>query len=235
MRLMADLHTHTSDDPWDNVSYSAEELIAAAAAQGIQALAITCHGVLAHNHYLQEFARRRGILLIPGIESFVEGRHVLILNPDPEQVRVQSFDELRRLGPRHAAIIAPHPYFPVGMSLMNKLQEHVDLFHAIEYHSFYTRTINFNRKAERAAKEFNLPLVGTSDNHTFPYEPTTFTWIESQEATVPAVIDAICRGAVTVESRPCSYRHIAQTLAFTVRQTAINIREGKPLPGVAAA
>lgn len=234
MQLMADLHTHTSDDPWDNVPYSAEELIAAAAATGIQALAITCHGLVAHNTYLEEYARRRGLLLIPGIESFIEGRHVLILNPDAELARAQTFEELRSLGPRDAAIIAPHPYFPVGMSLMGKLEEHVDLFHAIEYHSFYTRAVNFNRKALRAAKRFNLPLVGTTDNHTFPYLPSTFTRIES-EPTVPAVIDAVRRGAVSVESRPCSYRHIAQTLAFSVRQSSINIRERKQLPGVAPA
>lgn len=234
MRLMADLHTHTSDDPWDNVPYSAEELIDAAAATGVQALAITCHGLVAHNASLDEYARRSGILLIPGIESFIEGRHVLILNPDAEQARAQTFEELRRLGPRDAVVIAPHPFYPVGMSLMRKLEEHIDLFHAIEYHSFYTRSINFNRKAVRAAKRYKLPLLGTTDNHTFPYTPSTFTWIES-EPTVPAIIDAIRRGAVSVESRPCSYRHIAQTLAFTVRQTAINIREGKQMPGVVPA
>ena len=231
MRLMADLHTHTSDDPWDNVPYTAEALIDAAAAAGIQVLAITCHGLVAHNPYLEEYARRRRVLLIPGIESFIEGRHVLILNPDPEQARAQTFEQLRQLGPRDAAIIAPHPYYPVGMSLMGKLEEHIDLFHAIEYHSFYTRAINFNRRAVRASKRYNRPLVGTTDNHTFPYTPSTFTWIES-EPEVAAVIDAVRRGAVSVESRPCSYRHIAQTLAFTVRQTAINIREGKQLPGV---
>ncbi|MEX2016664.1 MAG: PHP domain-containing protein [Candidatus Hydrogenedentales bacterium] len=230
---MADLHTHTSDDPWDNVPYSAEELIDAAAARGVQVLAITCHGVVAHTPYFSEYAHRRGMLLIPGIELFVEGRHVLVLNPDSEQACATTFAELRRLGPREAAIIAPHPYFPVGMSLMGKLEEHIDLFHAVEYHSFYTRMVNFNRKAVRAAKQFGLPLVGTTDNHTFPYVPSTYTWIDA-EPTITAVIDAVRGGAVTVASKPRPVGLIVQTLAFTVRQTAINIRERKQVPGAVA-
>lgn len=216
-RLKADFHLHTCDDALDDIPHSAEMLIDDAAAKGFDVLAITCHEVLAYDDYLAQYAGQQGIVLIPGIEATIEGRHVLILNPDREQAAVRTFDELRKLGKRDAVVIAPHPYFPAGASLLKKFRENIDVFDAVEYSCFYLPLLNLNVPAVRVAREFNLPLVGTSDTHMLPLVDSTFTWVDAEPRT-DAILDAIRQGRVEVETRPRPLREIMRTLDFTVWQ-----------------
>jgi len=223
-RLKADLHLHTSDDPCDQIDYSAEMLIDAVAENGLDVMAITCHTTVIFNEYLADYARQRGVLLIPAAELNIEEKHVLLLNPDADQARATTFAELRRLGKRDAAIIAPHAYFPIGSALGRKLAENIDLFDAIEYHSFYNRIINCNRKAKRTARKHGLPMVGSTDTHTLPYDPSTYTWIEA-EPTVPSIINAIRSGRIGVETRPRSFSQILDVLRFSFSQ---ELRDRRP-------
>lgn len=199
--LKADLHAHTADDPNDAIEYSTEALIDTAAKLRYDVLAVTCHNALVFTDALREYARRRDVLLVPGIEKTVEGKHVLVLNPDAEQVAATTFGELRCLGRRDAAFIAPHPFYPTRHSLRSKLLGHIDLFDAIEYCSLYAYGCNLNRRAVRVARGFGLPMVGTSDAHGFPYRDTTFTWVRA-EPSVGGVIQAIRDGRVQPETRP---------------------------------
>lgn len=199
--LKADLHTHAADDPFDSLAHSAEMLIDAVAAAGMDVLAITCHDLNVYQDRLAAYARRRGVLLIPGIEKFISTKHVLILNPHPEHLEASTFEALRAIGRKGAAFIAPHPYYPAPSSLMRDLTRHIDLFDAIEWSSLYMRGLNPNRWAARTARRYGLPLLGTSDTHGLPYLDTTHTIIEA-EPTVQGIIDAIRAGRVTLESRP---------------------------------
>lgn len=214
-RLKADFHTHTSDDDRDQIHHSAEMLIDEAAEKQLDVLAITNHCSVAHSPYLAEYAHRRGILLIPGIEALIEGRHLLILNPDAEQARASTFDELRRMGRRDAVFIAPHPYFPTDRSLKEKLIENIDLFDAAEYHTFYVRGLNFNRKLVRVAREHRLPLVGNSDTHVIPYEDSTYTLVEA-EPRLQAVLQAIREGRVEVLTRPRPFVHLLKMIRHSL-------------------
>jgi predicted metal-dependent phosphoesterase TrpH len=228
--LKADFHSHSADDPRDEIAYSAESLIEQAANAGIQILAITCHERLVYDPYLAEYARRRGLLLIPGIESHINGRHLLILNPDPEQASARTFDELRALGPRNAALIAPHPFFPGGCSLMDALVPNIDLFHAIEFSSFYFLGINFNRKAVDVARKHRLPLVGNSDTHVLPYCDSTCTWIQAKPE-VDDVIAAIREGRVRLETRPRPMSAVADMFRFSLAQAWRDRRKQKHAQG----
>ena len=81
--LKTELHTHTLDDPKDGrriVCHSAQQLIDKAEEQGFQVLSITNHNQLLFTSSLEEYARERGILLIPGVEATLEGKHVLLYN-----------------------------------------------------------------------------------------------------------------------------------------------------------
>jgi len=202
-RLRADLHTHTAEDPRDRINYSAEMLIEAAGQLNIDALAITCHEAVVHWARLAEFAERRGVLLVPGVELSLEGKHVVVLNPDAEQASARTFGELRAMGCRNAAIIAPHPFYPTFHSLGRELVRNIDLFDGIECSSLYCRGADFNRRARRVAREFGIPLVGSSDTHGLPYCGSTFTWIEA-EPNVAGVIEALREGRVSVDTRPLS-------------------------------
>jgi hypothetical protein len=158
------------------------------------------------------------VLLIPAIEVSIENRHVVLLNPDARQAAVSTFGELRRLGRRDGAILAPHPFYPASASLRGKLIEHIDLFDAIEYCSVYRRGLNMNRKAVAAARNYRLPLIGTSDAHGLPYTGYTFSWVEAEEVSVAGVIQAIRARRVSVESRPQPWSEVSKVISFCARE-----------------
>lgn len=227
-RLKADFHTHTCDDPVDLISHSAEMLIDAVAAKNFSVLAITCHERLVFNDYLSDYATERGVVLVPGIEACLNGRHVLVLNPDARQANANTFAGLRALGKRDAAVIAPHPYYPAASSVLGELERNIDLFDAIEHCCFYlpgsrrVPGLDPNWLARRIARKHGLPMVGTSDTHMLPYVDSTFTWIEA-ERSVASVIEAIREGRVSVETRPRPIKEIAKTLAFSVKMARRSI------------
>ena len=81
--LKTELHTHTVDDPQDGkrvVCHSARQLIDKAEQQGFQVLSITNHDQLLFSSSLEEYARKRDVLLIPGVEATLRGKHVLLYN-----------------------------------------------------------------------------------------------------------------------------------------------------------
>jgi hypothetical protein len=91
--LKADFHIHTAEDPLDRVPYTAQELILKAADDGFEVLAITNHHCRTFDQKLFSFARDLGILLIPGMETTIQERHVLVLNP-PANVTFSDFSSL---------------------------------------------------------------------------------------------------------------------------------------------
>lgn len=216
-RLKCDLHVHAAGDIRDRLDYSEEMLVDAVAKAGIHVLAIACHDEDVVCPLIVRYAERRGVLLIPAIERMIEGKHVILLNPDSEQTKVRTFAELRALGRREAAVLAPHPYYPISSSLRSDLERNIDLFDAIEYCSLYFRGLNFNGRAAKVAARYGLPLVGTSDTHALPYCDSTFTWIDAEPA-VPAVIEALRNGRVQLETRPRPIGHAARMFRFAAKQ-----------------
>ncbi len=204
IRIKADLHLHTGDDPLDYIAYSNKELIDHAATLGFGALAITNHNFMSHRRELAHYAADRGIVLIPGVEATIENRHVLLYNFDYWQAPPRSFDDLYRLRRDNPEmlVIAPHPFFPSQFCLQNKLFEHLELFDGIEYHHLYLRKMNFNRRAEGLASRSGRTLVGTSDSHFLWQMGTTYSYIDAKEKSLSAIIEAIRRGSVLVASRP---------------------------------
>lgn len=207
-KLKAELHSHTLGDPHDPIQYTPECLIDLAASKGYDVLAITCHDRMLWSEALANYAGRQGILLIPGVEATVQGRHVLLYNQEFDPQRFDTFDGLRRNKSPRALAMAAHPYFPAPHALLGQLRRHIDLFDAIEYCHFYTGWINFNRQAVRVAKEHGLPLVGTSDVHHLWQLGKTWSLIEA-EKNVDSVLDAIRRGAVEVVTRPLAWSDVA--------------------------
>ena len=200
MELRADLHLHTREGE-RFIAYDARELVDRAAHSGFQVLSITNHNTVTFSAHLQGYAQERGILLIPGIEATIEGKHVLLYNIDVSPERIRTFADLRRLRRPEWLVVAPHPFFPGSICLRERLLEEIDLFDAIELSHFYTTRIDFNRAAVRLAREIGLPLLGTSDSHVIRQFGTTYSLIEASP-TLASVLGAIRKGQVRVESRP---------------------------------
>jgi predicted metal-dependent phosphoesterase TrpH len=203
--LKVDLHTHTSDDPVDDVPYSTYELIDRAAQLGYHALAITLHERQLGLQPFVDYAAARGITLIPGIERTIEGRHVLLLNFTPATEWVNTFADLRELKTREprGLVIAPHPYFPIGVALRGMMDRHADLFDVVECNAMFTRVLDFNRKARRWARAHGKPMVGNGDVHRLRQLGSTYSVVDARPE-AGAICEAIRNGRVEVHAEPLS-------------------------------
>jgi predicted metal-dependent phosphoesterase TrpH len=200
--LKADFHIHTREDPHDFIRHTAVELLEEAARQGFDVIAITCHNKRLWNDELRRRAADLGLLLIPGVEAAIEGKHTLLLDMPYSRLRVRTFEHVRRLKRDGGLVIAPHPFFPAPKCLQGKLRENLDLFDAIEFSHFYTARMDFNRKAVAYARRMGLPLLGTSDCHRLWQLGTTYSLLEAEERSIPAVFEAIRAGRVRVVTAP---------------------------------
>ena len=209
--LKADFHIHTHEDPCDSwlVKYPAKDLIRVAAKQNFQVLSITNHRRVLYDHLLKSYAKKKGILLIPGVESRIEGKDVLLIDvSNYELARVKKLDDLEKIKDS-CLIIAPHPYFWLGHCLKNRLVEHIDDFHAIEFSHFYTkaflspffRFLAGNSKAMEIAKKYRKPLVGTSDAHKLYEFGLTHTLVNSEKKK-DDVIEAVKRNRIKLADNP---------------------------------
>jgi predicted metal-dependent phosphoesterase TrpH len=226
--LKADLHLHTREgDAF--IAYGARELIDRAAQEGFDVLSITNHDTLTFDRELAGYARERGILLIPGVEATVEGKHVLLYNLDVPPHWIRSFADLRRYRQPDWLVVAPHPFYLGSICLGRRLRREIDLFDAVEFSHFYTRRIDFNRAAVRFARDAGRPLVGSSDAHLGRQFGTTYSLIEAQR-TVGSVLAAIRAGHVRVVTRPLTVR---EWVAITTRLGLVALREsaGRALAG----
>jgi hypothetical protein len=218
--LKADLHLHTREGE-AFIAYGARELIDRAAEAGFEVLSITNHDTLTFDRALADYARERGVLLIPGVEATVEGKHVLIYNPDIPPERIRTFADLRRYRRPDWLVVAPHPFYPASSCLGRRLRQEIDLFDAVEFSHFYTRGIDFNHSAVRLARDAGRPLVGTSDAHLPGQLGTTYSLIEAPPS-VAAVLSAIRAGHVRVVTRPLTVR---EWMTITIRLGLVTARE----------
>lgn len=202
MLLKADFHIHTREDPHDFIRYTAVELLQEAARQGFDVLALTCHNKRIHTEELRRRAEDLGILLIPGVEAAIEGKHTLLLDMPYSRLRVRRFSHVRALKRDGGLVIAPHPFFPAPKCLNGKLRENLDVFDAIEFSHFYTRRMDFNRRAVEYARRMDMPLVGTSDCHRIWQLGTTYTLLEAETRTIEGVFAAIRANRVRVVTAP---------------------------------
>ena len=214
--LKADFHLHTADDPIDSIPHSAYELIDKASALGFHALAVTLHDAQYDVAGVRDYARDRGIVLVPGVERTLHGKHVLLLNFPQEAEQIASFDALADLRRRHpeGLVVAPHPFFPHRSCLRGLLDRHEPLFDAVEVNAFYLRSIDFNRRAVRWARAHERPLVGNSDSHRLSMLGTTYSLVDAEAGSdATAICDAVRGGRVSVRTRPLAALEAAAYLA----------------------
>ncbi len=202
--LKVELHAHTSDDPEDRIPHTTTDLIDRAAALGFDAIAVTLHDRQLGLEPFLPYAASRGIVLIPGIERTIQGKHVLLLNFSPAAEDVETFDDLAALRQREQGlVIAPHPFFPSRSCLHGLLDRHAHLFDAVEYNAMFTRRLNFNEAGERWARAHGKPMVGNGDVHLLRQLGTTYSLVDADRSAA-SICDAIACGRVRVVAQPHS-------------------------------
>jgi len=210
MILKANLHLHTADgkkERREHIRYNIYEAIDCAQELGFKVLAITCHQKAAFKKEMDLYAQKQGILLIPGIEAKIERRHTVILNCLEDVEKIKTFNELRYYKKEHPEIfiLAPHPFFPLGHSLKNKLEKNIDIFDAIEHSWYWAKKINYNKRAKEIAQKYNKPYMGTSDTHFLNYLNTTFCLIESEDITIENILKSLKNKNFENKSLPLTF------------------------------
>lgn len=203
MRLKADLHIHTNEDPIDKaIEYNSYQLIDTAKDKGYKVIAITNHNVLTYNDELGDYAREKDIVLIPAMEKTIEDCHIVFLNADFKEVlKLQKIKDIKYIKDEKSLVIAPHPFFPLGKSLNANFEKNIEVFDAIEYTSYYFWFINYNKKIGEIAQRYNLPVVGSSDGHFMFQLDSTYTLIDAEPA-VDSVISAVKNHRVEIVTKP---------------------------------
>jgi predicted metal-dependent phosphoesterase TrpH len=217
--LKVEFHSHTSDDPQDSIAHTAKDLIDRAAGLGYDALAITLHDRQLDIRHLIPYAAERQVVLIPGVERTVEGRHVLMLNFAEGTDEVRTFEDVRRLKQRvPGLVIAPHPFFPHSSCLRGEMDRNADLFDAVECNAMFTVLANFNRQAQRWAARHGKPMVGNCDVHRLRQLGSTYSLVDA-EPNADAICAAVAAGRVEVVARPLSTWEAASIMAdLTLRK-----------------
>jgi predicted metal-dependent phosphoesterase TrpH len=203
-KLKVDLHTHTAEDPLENIRYDSFQLIDRASQERFDVLAITNHKLVTYNQELAEYAEKKNILLIPGIEATFSDKEVLILNPgfkkNPSKRPLEDLGEIKN---EHNLIIAPHPFFPNKKSLKSDLFSYLSFFDALEFSHFYNRYIDFNKPAVKTANQYNKPLLGMSDCHNIWQFGKTYTLVEAEKEMF-SIFQAIRKGKIEIHTKPVS-------------------------------
>jgi len=203
--LKTDFHTHTAEDPEEPIRHTSCQLIDRAHLLGYDALSVTNHNGICFNSYLRDYAAERGIILIPGAEITVHGKHVLIVNAQEKFLSARTFADIKNLKNRSNLVVAPHPFFPGLASLLWHVRKNIDLFDALEYSWFFNDNINFNTFAVNVALRYNMPLVCSSDCHHLPNFGSAYSLVEAEKDT-DAIIDAVKRGRVQIAATPLNLR-----------------------------
>lgn len=215
--LKADFHMHSLEDPYDILDHDAFDLVDHAVRRGYQVLALTLHKQLLFPRELQIYAAERGILMISGVELYLDRREVLLLGATEEEIRtLKTLEDLRALKKRRGdalLTIVPHPFYGMGQCLGPVLGKYAEMIDAIEICHFYTAKWNPNRKAEEAARKLAKPLIACSDTHQLKWMGHHYCLLDA-EPTRESVFAAIRAGKIQNVTRPLTGKEMTDKLIW---------------------
>ncbi|MDE2519156.1 MAG: CehA/McbA family metallohydrolase [Methanocorpusculum sp.] len=215
--LKCDLHVHTNASR-DGES-PVEAVLAAAAAAGLDAVAITDHDTT-EGSICALAAQHPGVLVIPGIEVSTKQGHLLVLGTTqvlaPKQDVLDTIAEAKALG---AVTIVPHPFHRWRHGVGLRCREALLAADAVE--TLNSRYIigTANQKAAKMAKKYRRPATAGSDAHNCKFVGFGVTEIEAEERSVAAILDAIRAGRVSCTCKKTPLRtYTRQSWDNTVRK-----------------
>ena len=204
--LKAEFHIHINEDPQDYwIRYDIFKLIDDAIIKKYDILAITCHNYYYYNKKAYDYANKRGILLLFGIEKTVSKAHVLIINANKQSENINNLNDLikYKANNKDCLIIAPHPFY-FFHSIGFKIIKNIDLFDAWEYSYFNTKFFNIpNKLVMYLSKKYCKPVLGNSDVHNIKFLGKTYSIIDAKK-NIKSIFKAIKENKIKIVSKPLS-------------------------------
>ncbi|MFW6002810.1 MAG: PHP domain-containing protein [Halanaeroarchaeum sp.] len=204
--LTVELHSHSalSYDGRDPV----EMLLEQAAAVGLDALVVTDHDEFAASQEAADLAPEYGLLGITGMEVTSAAGHVLAIGIDDQVPSELPFEEtVDAIHDRGGIAIVPHPFQKSRSGVApNVSTEALRSADAIEVYNSRLLTGRSNRRAERFARKYGLPMTAGSDAHIAEMVGQAVTLVDAPETTVESVLEAIRTGQTTVEGKRTPWR-----------------------------
>lgn len=212
--LKGQFHSHTNYLHPNEGNYSPKELIDRAYVLGYDVLCITEHYIPHGNNtpYKQdplktyrdfkEYAKKKGILLIPGVELFTDEGEVILINFEGDITQFKRMKDLAKL-PKNVAAIASHPYYRRSSCLGDRIYKYQKLLDGVEFSHFYLKIFNPNKKALTFAKKLNKTVLGTGDVHRLYQLETTYSLVDAKK-TAEDVVNAIKKRKVQLVTKPLS-------------------------------
>ncbi|MDX6476443.1 MAG: hypothetical protein QOH95_1954, partial [Gaiellaceae bacterium] len=164
--IVADLHMHTS---WSHdCSIDAAELVDHAEAEGLGAIAVTDHNVFGGALETVDYARGRGLVVIPGEEVKTEDQgEVIGLFLEREIPRGMSFgDTIAAIREQGGLVYVPHPFDRLhAIPDPRTLHRHLADVDVLEVYNARLLFEAFNDEALRFARKYNLTMGAGSDAH----------------------------------------------------------------------
>lgn len=201
-----ELHTHSaaSYDGRDSV----ELLLEQAAAVGLDALAVTDHDQIEASLEAASLAPEYGLIGIPGMEVSSADGHVLALGIEELVPAGMPFEEtLSFIRERGGLAVVPHPYQESRSGVLaNITADELATADAIEVYNSRLLIGYSNRQARRFARRRGLPMTAGSDAHICEMVGQAITWVDADEPTAEAILDAIRAGKTDIEGKRTPWR-----------------------------
>jgi len=164
--IVADLHMHTS---WSHdCSIDPPELVDHAVAEGLGAIAVTDHNVFGGALEAADYARGRGLVVIPGEEVKTDGQgEVIGLFLEREIPRGMSFaDTVAAIREQGGLVYVPHPFDRMhAIPDSRMLHRHLGEIDVLEVYNARLLFETYNDEALRFARKYNLTMGAGSDAH----------------------------------------------------------------------
>jgi predicted metal-dependent phosphoesterase TrpH len=225
-----DLHNHCQGDPVDPLHHTIFEHIDEARKAGLDAIAMTWHRRVCNDPKAEAYARERGLLLIPGMEAEIDGKHVVLVGlRDGDLPGETSWDEIRALRARKPGVLvfAPHPFYPHPSCLHHRLTGNEDCIDAVEWCSLHVQwlpsRVSPNLRAARWAHRHNKPLLACSDAHSVAAVGRNPSTVEADALTEEAILAAVRAGRISFP------RHGMEIGPFLYRATTVVVAQRRHL------
>ncbi len=217
-----DLHNHCQGDPIDPLHHSIFEHIDVAKKMGLDAIAMTWHRQVCEDEKAEAYARERGLLMIRGMETEIENKHLVVLGVRAGDLPGETtWDEIRALRARKPGVLvfAPHPFYPHPACLNHRIDGHADCIDAVEWCALHFQwlpnRVSPNMRAARWAHRHGKPLLACSDAHSPSAIGRNPSTVEADALTEEAILAAVRAGRISFP------RHGMEVGPFLVRTAEV--------------